>query len=197
MENCSGESQKRTQVWPWFGVPDSKFGANELHFSPRSREVYPPLAAPEATKGHEDEAALAAQAPYQRAARCRQQPCGGGRKWAIRRRMSTRSIALANQKGGVGKTTTAVSLAACLAERGKRTLLLDLDPQANATSALGLEKLSGGSVYKALMGAAQLADSIRPGDTRTWMSFPAKSIWRWRKWTWRGRRIICNGCSLR
>ncbi len=76
--------------------------------------------------------------------------------------MSTRSIALANQKGGVGKTTTAVSLAACLAERGKKTLLLDLDPQGNATSALGLEKLPGGSVYQALLGTAQLADSIRP-----------------------------------
>jgi chromosome partitioning protein len=76
--------------------------------------------------------------------------------------MSTRSIALANQKGGVGKTTTAVSLAACLAERGKRTLLVDIDPQSNATSALGLEKLSGGSLYKALLGGAQLADSIRP-----------------------------------
>jgi chromosome partitioning protein len=76
--------------------------------------------------------------------------------------MSTRSIALANQKGGVGKTTTAVSLAACLAERGKKTLLLDLDPQGNATSALGLEKLPGGSVYQALLGSAQLADSIRP-----------------------------------
>ncbi|HUJ11051.1 MAG TPA: ParA family protein [Verrucomicrobiae bacterium] len=76
--------------------------------------------------------------------------------------MSTRSIALANQKGGVGKTTTAVSLAACLAERGKRTLLVDIDPQSNATSALGLEKLTGGSVYKALLGGAQLADSIRP-----------------------------------
>lgn len=76
--------------------------------------------------------------------------------------MSARSIALANQKGGVGKTTTAVSLAACLAERGKRTLLIDIDPQANATSALGLEKLAGGSVYQALLGSALLADSIRP-----------------------------------
>ena len=76
--------------------------------------------------------------------------------------MSTRSIALANQKGGVGKTTTAVSIAACLAERGKKTLLLDLDPQGNATSALGLEKLPGGSVYQALLGSAQLTDSIRP-----------------------------------
>ena len=77
--------------------------------------------------------------------------------------MGTRSIAFANQKGGVGKTTTAVSLAACLAERGKRTLLLDLDPQANATSALGQEKLPGGSVYNALLSGALLADSIRPG----------------------------------
>jgi chromosome partitioning protein len=76
--------------------------------------------------------------------------------------MSTRSIALANQKGGVGKTTTAVSIAACLAERGQRTLLIDIDPQANATSALGLEKLSGGSVYQALLGDARLEDSIRP-----------------------------------
>ena len=76
--------------------------------------------------------------------------------------MSTRSIAVANQKGGVGKTTTAVSLAACLAERGKSTLLVDIDPQANATSALGLEKLEGGSIYQALLGNASLADSIRP-----------------------------------
>lgn len=78
--------------------------------------------------------------------------------------MTSRSIAFANQKGGVGKTTTAVSLAACLAERGKRTLLIDLDPQANATSALGLEKLAGGSLYNALLGSTPLTDSIRPGQ---------------------------------
>jgi len=76
--------------------------------------------------------------------------------------MNTRTIALANQKGGVGKTTTAVSVAACLAEQGKRVLLVDLDPQANATSALGLQKLEGGSVYQALLGGAELAAPIQP-----------------------------------
>jgi chromosome partitioning protein len=70
-------------------------------------------------------------------------------------------MAVANQKGGVGKTTTAVNLAACLAALGQRVLLLDFDPQANATSGLGLEKTEGASSYHPLMGEGSLLEKIK------------------------------------
>ena len=86
--------------------------------------------------------------------------------------MKPRVYAFANQKGGVGKTTTAINLAACLAEAGERSLVVDLDPQANATSGLGM-RANGTSSYDLLDGAP-LEDLVKPTAFANLFLVPSK-----------------------
>jgi chromosome partitioning protein len=71
-------------------------------------------------------------------------------------------VAIANQKGGVGKTTTAVNLGWALAEQGQTILIVDLDPQANATSSLGLQEIEDGSVYDCLINDVSIVEKVLP-----------------------------------
>ena len=72
-----------------------------------------------------------------------------------------RIIAIANQKGGVGKTTTSINLSSCLAEKGKKVLAIDLDPQGNMTSGLGVDKdVVDNTVYELMLGECTIRESI-------------------------------------
>ena len=75
-------------------------------------------------------------------------------------------IAIANQKGGVGKTTTSVNLSACLAEAGKTVLMVDLDPQGNSTSGLGCNVTERNSIYDVMMGRARFEDCIQKTELK-------------------------------
>ena len=87
-----------------------------------------------------------------------------------------RTVAVANQKGGVGKTTTSINLAASVAKRGHRVLLVDFDPQGSASSGVGYHKSRVElSVYDALLGDVEFLDCIRPTEITTMFVAPAKS----------------------
>ena len=88
-----------------------------------------------------------------------------------------RILALANQKGGVGKTTTAVNLSAYVAARGFRTLLIDIDPQGNATSSLGVDKEACNfAIYDALLDGTPLAEITVPGGQERLEIIPSTSV---------------------
>lgn len=88
--------------------------------------------------------------------------------------MSTTTVAIANQKGGVGKSTTAINLGAALALQGERVLIVDLDPQGNATSGLGVDRAGiEASIYDVLIAEIPMEDVIEPTSVRDLHVVPA------------------------
>jgi chromosome partitioning protein len=125
-----------------------------FHVEPASAAPEPPAASPEPPAASPEPPAAPAEPPT--------------------RFDSARILTIANQKGGVGKTTTAVSLSAALAQLGSRVLLVDLDPQGNATSGLGLRVQPGqATVYNVLVEGLDIVDAIEPASVRNLFVVPS------------------------
>ena len=160
----SRETGRLTRPAP---IPDSAASGSAVPGS-----AVPESAVPESAEGWqtiESEESVAipavpdasADTPIGRAAQAAVVARSGGQTWP--RPSSCRIITIANQKGGVGKTTTAVNLAASLAMHGARVLVIDLDPQGNASTALDVEHHSGiRSVYNVLVDGEPLTSVVRP-----------------------------------
>ncbi len=84
-----------------------------------------------------------------------------------------RIISIANQKGGVGKTTTTVNLSAILAQKGKKVLMIDMDPQGNATSGFGIDKNAKTSVYDLIINDVEAEETMQPSSLKNLMVCPS------------------------
>jgi chromosome partitioning protein len=165
----SRETGRLTRPAP---IPDSAASGSAVPGSAVPGSAVPESAVPESAEGWqtiESEESVAipavpdasADTPIGRAAQAAVVARSGGQTWP--RPSSCRIITIANQKGGVGKTTTAVNLAASLAMHGARVLVIDLDPQGNASTALDVEHHSGiRSVYNVLVDGEPLTSVVRP-----------------------------------
>jgi len=126
-----------------------------------------------ATRGSRRDRLLQQARDHRERASAGARAAGSVRAGGYRERVPARIYAIANQKGGVGKTTTAVNLAACLAEAGERCLIVDLDPQANATSGLGL-RANGHSTLDLLDGTP-LGELVTASSVANLDLVPAKA----------------------
>jgi chromosome partitioning protein len=91
-------------------------------------------------------------------------------------KLATKIIAIANQKGGVGKTTTTINLGAFLADMGRRVLIVDLDPQGNSSSGLSVDREAGGDLYDVLLDEMDAAEAVRPTGVKGLRVLPASPV---------------------